>query len=222
MKWLKEHGPAYTVLKVFLEPGEEVHAEPGALMLLRGDVDVKTSSGGLAKALARRLLGGESFFINTYRARSSAEIWFVPPLPGDVEAIDLRGDEWIIQDTSYLAHSGDIDIGAKFTGFRGLIAEGEFFWLNAKGSGTLWVSSYGAIEKVNVGEGERLIIDNYHFVAMPAYTKYNVRKIGGLKTLFFGGEGLVIEVEGPTTVYVQTRILPPLARLLSKYISSNR
>lgn len=221
LKWFKENGPAYTILRVLLEPGEEVYAEPGALMLMRGDVEVKTSSGGIGRALARKLLGGESFFINRYRARSTAEIWFVPPTPGDIDAIELHGEEWIIQDTSYLAHSGDIDVSAKFTGLRGLIAEGELFWLKANGHGILWVSSYGAIRRLEVGPGEKIIVDNYHFVAMPAATDYNVKKFGGLKTFLFGGEGFVIEVHGPTILYVQTRILPPLAKLLSKYISSD-
>ncbi len=219
MKWFKENGPAYTILRVLLEPGEEVYAEPGALMLTRGDIDVKTSSGGIGKALARKLLGGESFFINRYHALSEAEIWFVPSTPGDIETIEMSHDEWIIQDTSYLAHSGDIDISAKFTGLRGLIAEGSLFWLRASGSGLLWVSSYGAIRRVEVGSGEKLIVDNYHFVAMPADTNYVVKKFGGLKTFLFGGEGFVIEVRGPATIYVQTRILPPLAKLLSRYIS---
>ncbi|MCE4621012.1 MAG: AIM24 family protein, partial [Desulfurococcales archaeon] len=53
MKWEKDYGPAYTILKVLLEPGEEVTAEPGAMMLIRGDVDVKTSSGGVFKGLLR-------------------------------------------------------------------------------------------------------------------------------------------------------------------------
>lgn len=221
MKWFKENGPAYTILRVVLEPGEEVYAEPGALMLMRGDVEVKTSSGGIGKALARKLLGGESFFINRYRALSEAEIWFVPSTPGDIEAIEMNHEEWIIQDTSYLAHSGDIDISAKFTGLRGFIAEGNLFWLRASGSGLLWVSSYGAIRRVEVGPGERLVVDNYHFVAMPAATNYTVKKFGGLKTFLFGGEGFVIEVRGPTIVYVQTRILPPLAKLLSRYLSKD-
>jgi uncharacterized protein (TIGR00266 family) len=189
-------------------------------MLYRGQVEVETSSHGLGAAFRRALLGGEGFFLNTYHAVSSAEIWFVPGVPGDIEAVELDGREWVVQDTSYLAHYGDVEVSAKFRGLRGLLAEGELFWLHVSGVGTVWLSSYGAIEKVEVGAGERLVVDNYHLVAMPADTDYSIRKFGGLKSFLFGGEGFVVEINGPTTVLVQTRILPPLARLLAKYISN--
>ncbi len=60
--------------------------------------------------------------------------------------------------------------------------------------------------------------DNFHFVAMPASTKYKIRKFGGWKSFFLGGEGFVVEVEGPTVLYLQTRILPPLAYAIRKFI----
>jgi uncharacterized protein (TIGR00266 family) len=212
--------PAYSILKVSLEPGEEVWSEPGAMVLLRGDIEVKTESGGFGAGLVRRLLGGESFFLNRYRAGAGGgEVWFAPGIPGDIETISVDG-EWIVQDTSYLAHYGDIGVTAKFTGLRGLIAEGDIFWLKVEGRGLVWVNSYGSIERVEVPPGERLIIDNYHLVAMPADARFTIRKFGGLKTFLFGGEGFVVEVEGPTTVYLQTRILPPLAALISRYIKS--
>jgi len=129
LDWSKMLGPAYTVLRVRLEPGEELWSEPGAMMLFRGEVEVKTESGGIGRALLRKLAGGESFFFNVFRAESPAEVWLVPGIPGDIEAIELRGDEWVIQDTSYLAHYGDIEVSAGFRGLRGLIAAGEVFWL---------------------------------------------------------------------------------------------
>ncbi len=219
MDWRVEKGPAYSVLKVNLKPGESVSSEPGAMMLMKGSIRLETKSGGILKGLARKLMGGESFFLNTYRAEGGpGEVWFVPPVPGDIAAIELRGDEWVIQDTSYLAHTGDIEVSVKWRGLKGLFAEGELIWLSARGTGTVWVNSYGAIERVEVPAGERVIIDNLHFVAMPANTSYRITKAGGLKTFIFGGEGLVVEVTGPATVYVQTRVLPPFAQLLAKFL----
>ncbi|KSW11454.1 hypothetical protein CF15_00950 [Pyrodictium occultum] len=222
MEWSKEYSPAYTVLKVRLDPGEELWSQPGAMMLIRGSVEVGTESGGLGSALLRRLVGGESFFLNRFRAESPAEIWLVPNLPGDIEALELRGDEWVVQDTSYLAHHGDLKVSARFRGIRGLVAEGELFWLSVRGTGTLWVNSYGAIDRVEVPAGERITVDNYHFVAMPADTEYRVRKLGGMKTLFFGGEGLVIEVEGPAVLYLQTRTLPQLVAEIARRLPGSK
>jgi len=218
VEWSVEKGPAFSVLKVRLEPGESVTAEPGAMMLIRGDVEVETKSGGILKGLLRSLAGGESFFLNTYRSRGGGEIWFVPPVPGDIRAIELRGDEWVVQDTSYLAHTGDVDVSVAWRGFKGLLAEGELVWLKVSGRGVVWVNSYGAMEEVEVPAGERIIVDNFHFVAMPAGTRYRITKVGGLKTFIFGGEGLVAEIHGPARVLVQTRMLPGFARLLAKFI----
>ena len=218
MEWRVDYGPVYSVLKVRLGPGEEVWAEPGALMLLRGSVDVETTSGGFLRGLKRALLGGESFFLNRYVARGEAEVWFVPPVPGDIRGVELGGEEWVVQDTSYLAHAGDLVVDARFRGLRGLLAEGELFWLSVRGRGVLWVTSYGALEEVEVPAGETLVIDNYHLVAMPASTEFDVRRFGGLKSFLFGGEGLVLEVRGPARLLVQTRILPPFAHLLARFL----
>lgn len=221
MRWEKGRGLAYTILKIRLEPGEEVTAEPGAMMLVKGEVSVRTSSGGLLRGLARRLMGGESIFLNTYRAVTPSEVWLVPPLPGDIEAVDVNG-EWVVQDASYLAHYGSIEVSVAWRGLRGLIAEGELVWLKVKGRGVLWVSSYGAVERLEVGAGEKVLVDNAHFVAMPAGTSYKVRKMGGLKTFVLGGEGFVLEVRGPTTLLLQTRTLPPLAEALARYLPGGR
>jgi uncharacterized protein (TIGR00266 family) len=210
--------PAYSILKVWLEPGEAVWSEPGAMVLVRGNIEVETKSVGLSAGFIRRLFGGESFFLNQYRAGpGGGEVWFAPSVPGDIEAINVNG-EWIVQDTSYLAHYGDIEVSAKFTGLKGLIAEGELFWIKVEGNGIVWVNSYGSIEKVNVPVGEKVIVDNYHLVAMPANVDFTIRKFGKLKTFLFGGEGFVVEIRGPAIVYLQTRILPPLAALISKYV----
>ncbi len=217
MRWSVESRPSYSVLKVFLEPGESVTAQAGALLLVKGSVDVKTHTGGFLKAFLRAALGGESLFLNTYRARERSELWFAPEVPGDITYIELGGEPWVLQDSSYLAHWGEVSISVAWRGFRGFLAQGEFVWLKAEGRGGIWVNSFGAIEKIEVKPGERIVIDNLHFVAMPATTRYRIRKFGGLKTFVFGGEGLVVEVEGPASIYVQTRTLPPFAYAIRRY-----
>ncbi len=221
MRYRVDYSPAYSVLKLWLDPGEAVWAEPGALMLMKGEVKIETKAyGGILKSLKRMLFGGESVTLNKYEALGNAELWFVPPTPGDIKELEVRnGKEWIVQDTSYLAHYGDIDIDVAAR-LKGVIAEGELFFLRFRGEGLVWVASYGAIEKVEIPTGQKIIIDNYHFVALPADAKWRIRKFGGWKSFLLGGEGFVVEVQGPAKVYVQTRILPLFAELLQRFLPS--
>jgi len=214
--------PAYSLLKVSLRSGESVTAEAGAMVLFKGDLDIKTSTGGLTKALLRKLFGGETFFLNTYTAKEYAEIWFAPGVPGDISYIPLRGQSIIVQDSSYLAHHGDVDISVTWRGLRGLLAEGELIWLKLSGYGGVWVNSYGGMVEVDLSPGEKITIDNFHFVAMDGSVNWRIRKFGGWKSFFFGGEGFVVELEGPGKVLLQTRILMAFARALRRYLPSGK
>ncbi len=222
MRYTIEGRPAYSILKVWLEPGESITVEPGSYMLHKGDIEVATGTGGIGGAIVRRLFGGESIFLNTFKAKGrGAEIWIAPPTPGDIAVVELNGSIYI-QDTSYLAHTGDIKLTVGWRGLKGLIAEGELVWLKAEGRGLVFVNAYGGIEVVELKPGEKATIDNTHFVAMDTSVSWDVRKLGGLKTLVLGGEGLVIEVTGPGRVWVQTRTLPPLAQLISKFLPTRK
>ncbi|MEB3779785.1 MAG: TIGR00266 family protein [Desulfurococcales archaeon] len=218
MEYSIEYSPMYSILKVRLSPGESLTVEPGAYMLHKGDLEVKTSSGGIFKGLARALMGGESFFMNTIVARGNVEIWIAPSLSGDIKAIELNGNTLFIQDSSYLAHVGNIDITTGWRGLRGLIAEGELVWLKASGYGIVFINSYGAMEEIKLDPGERITVDNMHFVALEDTVSWNIRKWGGWKTFFFGGEGIVIDAVGPGRIWVQTRNLPLFARILRKFM----
>jgi len=200
------HGPAYSMLKVTLGEGEEVHAEPGAMVLMR-EVEVKTSmQGGVMKSLMRSLLGGESLWINTYRAKTDgASVWLAPSSPGDILYLPLKSGKLLLQDRAYLAHHGEVEIGVAFRGFKGFLSEGQFVWLKAEGSGGLWIAAFGALEVLELAPGERVIVDNFHAVAMDSTVEYKIRPFGGLKSAILGGEGLVMDLLGPGRVVIQTR-----------------
>mgnify|MGYP000038163796 CR=1 FL=1 len=218
MRWSIEDRPAYSLLKVQLEPGESIVSEAGAMLLYKGNVQIETSTGGILRSILRGMFAGEHIFLNKYTARSKAEVWLAPNLPGDIAYIETRGEPWVIQDMCYLAHHGSINLSVAWRGFKGVLAQGELIWLKAQGVGGIWVNAYGGIEKVTLQPGETAIIDNMHFVAMRGDVRYTIRKFGGWKSFLLGGEGLVVEAIGPAEIYVQTRILLPLVRILEKYL----
>lgn len=220
MRYEVETSPAYSVLKVLLESGEGIVAEAGAMMAMKGNIEVQTkTAGGILKGLLRKLAVGESIFLNTFTAREGGGIiWLAPSIPGDITYIQLKGNGLLVQDTGYLAHHGAVDYELNWRGIRGLLAEGNIIWLRLYGDGGVWVNSYGGIICKELGVGETITVDNNHLVAFDDTVTLNIKKFGGWKSFLFGGEGIVVELKGPGKVYMQTRILPLLAEVINRFL----
>ena len=198
--------PAYALCRIALAPGETVRAESGAMVSMDGGVRVETkATGGIMKSLGRSLLGGESFFQNTFHADAGGELTVAPSLPGDIMVLELAGHELIVQSGSYLASSPDITVESKWGGGRSFFGGEGLFMLRCTGSGTLIISSYGSIHRVSVPAGQSYVVDTGHIVAFPASMPYQVQKVGSWKSSLLGGEGFVCAFQGPGDVYLQTR-----------------
>jgi uncharacterized protein (TIGR00266 family) len=199
--------PAYAMARVHLDPNEEIQVEAGAMVSMSSDIAIETQArGGLIKSLARSMLGGESFFINTYRAAGSGgTMTLAPALPGDMFVLELKGDSLLVQSGSYVASSGSVEVDTRWGGGKTFFASEGLVLLHASGSGLLILSSYGAIDDVSLGSGEMLTIDTGHLVAFSEGIGFNVRSIGGVKSTLFSGEGLVVDLRGPGRVLMQTR-----------------
>lgn len=201
-----QHRPSYSLAIVQLAPNERIRAEAGAMVSMSAGVSMETqAAGGILKSLTRAVLGGESFFQNFYQAGpQGGEVTLAPDLPGDIALIELRGETMMVQAGSYLASETGIELNAKISAKAFLAAEGLSI-LEAKGSGNLLVSSYGAIFERVLTPGEKYVVDTSHLVAFDATIQAVPRSAGGLKTTLFSGEGLVVELTGPGRLYIQTR-----------------
>ena len=87
------------------------------------------------KSLGRSILGGESFFQNTFRAESGGEVTLSPELPGDIMSFDLAGHEIIVQSGSYLASHTDITVETKWGGAKTFFGGEGLFMLKCSGHG---------------------------------------------------------------------------------------
>lgn len=200
------YGQSYAVARVSLAKGETIRGESGAMVSMDAAITIQTqATGGIFKSLGRSLLGGESFFQNTFTAEADGEILFAPKLPGDIMNMELNGQDLILQSGSYLASSTAITVDSKWGGSRTFFGGEGLFMLRCSGSGLLIVSSFGAIHKTSLAAGRRYTIDTGHIVAFDAQMPYSVRKVGSWKSTIFGGEGLVVDFTGPGDVYLQTR-----------------
>lgn len=217
------YGPGAAAARVALAPGERMTAEGGAMIAMSGDTAIETSArqkpgGGLLKS-AKRLLGGESFFINHFTAGANGgEVWLATTLAGDMMQHDLNGETLIVQGGSWVASEPAVDIEVGWHGFKTLLAGEGLFWLQLKGRGKVVLSSFGAIYPVEV-DGET-IVDSGHIVAFNETLDFSLTKAGkSWVSSILGGEGLVCRFKGRGTVWCQShnpvgygRVLGPMLR----------
>jgi uncharacterized protein (TIGR00266 family) len=199
--------PSYALAVVTLGADESVQAEAGAMVSMSPGMAIETKAkGGLMSALKRSVLGGESFFMNSYRAPTEGgQITLAPALPGDMAIMELHDETLMVQSGSYVGSSEGVDIDTKWSGAQTFFAREGLIMLKCSGVGTLVVSSYGAIHEMELGAGESHTVDTGHLVAFTDGMGFSVRRIGGMKSTLFSGEGLVVDLTGPGKVLMQTR-----------------
>lgn len=206
MKYEIKYRPSYSLLTVDLDQGDKITAEAGSMTYMDPSVDVKTTmrERGFFGTLALKLIGGQSFFVNHYSG--PGKIAFVSAPVGDIEKLDMaerRG--MIIQKSSYVASTGDLDLDIKWEGFtKGLFGQG-LFMIKVHGTGDLFINTFGAIDKHVLEPGESLVVDNFHLVGFTESCSYRVTGFGGLKETILSGEGFVTHITGPGEVYIQTK-----------------
>jgi len=199
--------PSYALAIVTLDRGEAIHAESGAMVSMSPDMEMETAArGGLLKSLARSMFGGESFFINTYTGtKDGSRISVAPPLPGDITVIDMKGETLLVQSGSYLASASGVEVDTKWSGAKTFFGSEGLIMLRISGHGTLIVSSYGAIHEMELDAGQNFVVDTGHLVTFDQQMNFDVKKVGGWKSTFFSGEGLVVELTGPGKFTLQSR-----------------
>lgn len=210
------HDPAFSMLRVDLGPNEKLVSEPGAMVATSPGIDIEAkmnasrNAGCMAMVVAifaamiRKILGGESFFVNNYSSEQGGSVWLAPIFSGGIVHRQMSGDSITLSSGAYLASQGDIDVDVKYGGLSGLLAKEGAFFLEVSGKGELWFNSFGGIEQVEV-DGS-YVVDNGHIVGFSSGLDYDITSAGGgLMGFFASGEGTVCEFRGKGTVYLQTR-----------------
>lgn len=207
-----EGRPDYSLLRVQLNGGQSIRVEASAMATMDVNLEMKTKmKGGLG-----RLLGGESIFINEFTAKGgNGEITIAPNTPGDMEHIQLNNQTLFLQSSAFVASGMDVTVDSKWQGFKGFFSGEGLFLLKCSGMGDLWFNSYGGIIPIDVTDS--LVVDTGHIVAFTEGLSYRVTTLGGYKSFFFSGEGLVCKFEGQGRVWIQTRKVFPLVGFLDAF-----
>lgn len=190
-----------------LAAGESVRAESGAMMATSGGIAVAAKAeGGLFKGLKRSVLGGESLFVTRFTADAGGGwVDLAAQLPGDVTAIDVDGGVSLARG-AWLCSSDGIGLDTTWGGFKNLAGGEGGFLVRAEGTGRVAAACYGALDRVELGPGQTLVLDSGHLVAFEDGLSYRTRKVTqGLMQTMKSGEGLVFEFTGPGRLWTQSR-----------------
>ena len=219
MRYILE-GDTLPAVICYLNPGERMLTEKGAMSWMTPNIEMSTSmEGGLGKAFGRAF-SGESMFMNYYTCQSGeGMIAFASSFPGRIIPLEItQGQEIVIQKSAFLAAVPGVELSIHFNrklgaGFFG--GEG-FIMQRLSGTGTAFMEIDGHVVEYDLQPGQSLLIDTGHLAAMTASVKVDVESVHGVKNVMFGGEGLFnTRVTGPGHIWIQTMPFSKLAGLLA-------
>jgi uncharacterized protein (TIGR00266 family) len=212
--------PSYAIADVHLTAGESILAEGGAMVSMTDNISISTSTfsrggGGLGALLkgVKRMLTGESFFMNKFTAGGDGHVSVAPVLIGDIEQISMDGTKnLIVQSSSFLASSETLEMDTQFSGLKGLFSGEALFWIKFSGKGELLINSFGGIFHTDVNG--TFICDTGHIAAFEDTLTYSIKKVGGWKATLLSGEGLVCEFKGTGRLFMQTHNAPGFGQFI--------
>lgn len=223
-------GDNLQVLRIKLQPGQEVYAEAGKMVYKTAPVEWESRASGRTFGdkvwgVLKRKLTGESLFFTYFRSMTpNGEVGFAGSYPGRVQAIRLEpGQSFLAQRDAFLAAESSVSfdvalvkrIGAGLFGGEGFILE------RFTGPGTVFVHGGGDFVMFNLQPSEMLQVDTGCIVGFDEAVTYDVQFAGGIKTAIFGGEGLFLAtLNGPGRAIIQSMTLSRLRRELGVFAKS--
>jgi uncharacterized protein (TIGR00266 family) len=228
------HGQEMQFVEIELDPGESAIAEAGSLMFKDSAVRMDTvfgdgshSGGGFMDKLmsaGKRVITGESLFttLYTHAGNGKAKVAFAAPYPGTVMAmkLDEHGGRIVCQKDSFLAGARGVQIGIHLQRkiLTGLFGGEGFIMQKLEGDGWVFVHAGGCVVERELAAGERIDVDTGCVVAFHASVDMDVQRVAGLKSMFFGGEGVFLAtLTGPGKVWLQSL---PFSRLAGRVLAN--
>lgn len=222
-------------VEIELDPGESAIAEAGSMMYKEADVKLDTvfgdgsqagSGGGfMGKLLSagKRVITGESLFTTMFTQNGSGKgkVAFAAPYPGTIVPMKLAdfGGRLICQKDSFLCAARGVSIGIFFQRkiLTGLFGGEGFIMQKLEGDGLAFIHAGGTIVERQLAPGERLDVDTGCVVALTDSVGFDVKPVGGIKSMLFGGEGLFLAtLTGPGKIWLQSL---PFSRMAGRMLA---
>ncbi|RAK64527.1 TIGR00266 family protein [Hymenobacter edaphi] len=219
------------VLEIELDPGESVIAEAGTMVYMEEAIAWDTRMGdgsepdqgffGKLLQAGTRMITGESLFMTHFSHAGShgkAHVGFSAPYPGTIMPLDLRTlpQGVIVQKDGFLAAARGTKLSIHFnqrigSGFFG----GEGFILQKlTGDGKAFIHAGGTVIERRLNN-EVLRVDTGCVVAFEPGIDFSIARAGNLKSMIFGGEGLMLAtLRGTGRVWLQSMPVKKLIQAL--------
>ncbi len=229
------HGNEMQFVEIELDPEESVIAEAGVMMYMETGIHMETIFGdgadkGIGSGLTgklfsagKRLLTGESLFMTVFsnQGQGKKKVAFAAPYPGKIMPLDLKtyNGKVICQKDAFLCAAKGVAVGIDFKRKLGVgLFGGEgFIMQKLEGDGWAFIHAGGTIHEKELASGEVLRVDTGCLVALTKTVSYDIEMVKGIKSVFFGGEGLFFAtLKGPGKVWLQSL---PFNRLADRIIS---
>ncbi len=229
----KVFGDDLQFVEIELDPKETVIAEAGAMMYMEDGIsfEAKLGDGSNPKAglfgalggIAKRAISGESLFLTHFTNKKAGKkhVAFGAPYPGKIVAVDLDevNNELLCQKEAFLCAALGTEISIAFQKKLGAgLFGGEGFILEKlRGDGNVFIHAGGMVVEKHL-QGEKLMVDTGCIVAFETSVQYDIQRVGGLKSMMFGGEGLFFAtLQGTGRVWLQSL---PFSRLSDRILAN--
>lgn len=230
------YGEDLQFVEITLDPGEACIAEAGAFLYMDPGIQMQTifgdgsgqdqGGGFMGKLLSagKRVITGESLFMTVFGNAGTGrqKVAFAAPYPGKIVALDLRqhGGRILCEKDAFLCAAKGISVGIALNRRlgSGLFGGEGFILQKLEGDGLAFLHSGGTIFSRSLAPGETLRVDTGCIVAFETTVTYDIQMVSGIKTAFFGGEGLFYAaLTGPGTIWLQSL---PFKRLAKQVLSA--
>ena len=215
-------GAPLPVVTCYLDNGESIKTEQGAMSWMSPNMQMSTNAGGGIGKMFSRALSGESIFQNVYTAQGGdGMIAMASSFPGDIKAIDVSNGPVVAQKSAFIASESGVNMemffqkkmGAGFFGGEGFIMQ------KFSGQGVVFLEFDGSIVEMQLAQGQSLMLDTGSLAAMDATCSVDIEMVAGVKNMLFGGEGLFnTKVTGPGRIWLQSMPVCNLAGAIRPYI----
>ena len=226
-------GDDMQLVEITLDQGETVIAEAGAMSYLDEGIEYESKMGdgsqpeksffGKMLDVGKRVLTKESIFMTHFTNHHPDRkiVSFAAPYPGKIVPLDMaeHNQDFICQKDAFLCAALGTEItiafnkrlGAGFFGGEGFILQ------RICGDGLAFVHAGGTVIKKQLNN-EIIKVDTGCIVGFTAGVEYDIEMVKGLKSMFFGGEGMFLAtLHGTGTIYLQSL---PFSRMADRIISN--